>query len=202
MSVALVPWNQNPRTDAYHLTPLGDRKFVVVQSAVTDGWLTQISTAPVSQGLYVSVAGLNNTSNFTAIFDQYRILAWEVELRPHTTEGISYVTTGPPSGTLNTVIDYDDATALVTAAQAQGYANCITTGVTSAQRRCLRPRTAIAAYSGAFTSFANVGDAWFDAASVNVQYYGVKALVDPGTAGNLQVWDLIQRVQIEWRSVR
>jgi len=54
---------------------------------------------------------------------------------------------------------------------------------TSAVTRSFRPKFAVAAYSGVFTSFAQSGfNQWIDVASTTVPNYGLKWIVDPDTA--------------------
>jgi len=90
------------------------------------------------------------------------------------------------------VIDYDDASALSSAANASAYTNCVVMNPGESCERVFQPRMALAAYAGAFTSYANVGPQWIDAASNAVQHYGVKFWIPVATAGQtlLQTWDL------------
>lgn len=68
----------------------------------------------------------------------------------------------------------------------------------------LRPRTAMAAYSGAFTSYANMSDQWIDLNSTSVQYYGFKLLLPPASVSSLSspAIDLMFDYTIVFRNVR
>lgn len=205
----LIPWTwaSDPMTDAKRLPMLAERVFDVIQTLTSENYVSQSSTAPVSLGLGFSIANLNGISAYTGIFDQYRVLGWELVYTPNVTDSIPFTTTGAMSGLLYTVIDYDDVTPLTAGTSPQlasAYANCITCGVTKPQRRCLSPRLATAAFgSGVFSSFANNSSKmWIDAASANVVYFGVKTVIDIGTAGNLATYDLTQRVHLQFRAVR
>jgi len=80
------------------------------------------------------------------------------------------------------VVDYDDANALSSSANAQAYNNCIVLGAGESCDRLFRPRMALAAYTGSFTGYANSADLWIDAASPSVQHYGLKMFVPQVTA--------------------
>lgn len=202
--VSIVPWRDAlvPQTDAMQLPKMVDQNYYNVQSYSADNFISQLSTGLVGAGVVFTVNGLPQTSALTSVFDQYRILGVEVFLNPHTTIGESFATTGPPSGLAYSVIDYDNSSTPSTVAQMLSYATCITSPITSRIRRCLRPRMALAAYSGAFTSYANMQGEWIDAVSPSVQHYGLKVLLDIGTAGNLQSYDLVYRVYTEWRATQ
>jgi hypothetical protein len=139
-------------------------------------------------------------SSLAAVFDQYRINMIEIRLTPHAPN--AFITSTQPVGQLYTVLDYDDATALASGAAAVAYSDCIVSPPYANQRRCFRPRVALAAYSGAFTSYANVASPWIDASSSTVNHYGVKTWIDPGAAGALAVYDLVVRTHFEFRSTR
>lgn len=99
------------------------------------------------------------------------------------------------------VIDYDDSTALASAAAAQGYDNCIQLEPAQSLSRVFKPRMALAAYAGAFNNYANVAPMWIDAVSSGVQHYGVKLWVNQATAAQTQLQSY--RVNIEvWLSFR
>jgi len=103
-------------------------------------------------------------------------------------------------GYFTTVVDYDDATALTLPAQALDYSNALSGEGYQAQRRVFKPHVAIAAYSGAFTSFANEESPWIDNISSGVQHYGVKTAWTVTAA--LQHMDVNVRMWLQFRNVR
>jgi hypothetical protein len=140
-----------------------------------------------------------NASNATAgNYDQYKLLAVRVSIVPQN-NAVGLVTNSTTGLVpLYCVIDYDDATVLTTAAQAEGYNNCITLGPGESLIRTFRPHMAIAAYSGSFTSYANAEPMWIDAASNTVQHYGIKVFIPATTAAQtlLQTWNVI--IEYAW----
>jgi hypothetical protein len=198
--VHLVPWNSDPLTDRLVLPKaIGGVYTTRKVSAVTSA-ITQSSTVAVFGA--INIQANNNITDFSSlssVFDQYRIMAVEIMFRP---QAQSPAPTASSKGFLYTVIDYDDSTVLTSVSQAEAYENCIATEAWQSQRRCFKPRAALAAYSGSFTSYANVEAPWIDAASNGVQHYGIKYAIDVGTAGSLAVFDWTMAVVVQFRASR
>jgi len=176
--------------------------FRTIKTASFPGYISQSSTLPVTNAFTLSASLFSDFTALAAVFDQYRIPIIEVTFNPQTTEGIPTTTFGPPKGLFRTVLDYDDGTALSSAGQADAYANAIETEVIKPQRRCYRPRIAVAGYAGAFNGFTNIAAPWIDAASSSIQHYGLKYYVDVGTTSNTVSYDVVCRVLFEFRASR
>jgi len=197
----LVPWNQSPMTDALRLSGRTMKSLVMRKSFVVDQWLSQNSSSFSAATYSFQLNQITDATSLQTVFDQYRVLAMEIVLRPHATELIA--ATALPVGTVYTVIDYDDTSALLTGNLYTAYDNCIVTNTGTAQRRCFRPRVASALYGGtAFTSYGNIPAPWIDAASNTVPHYGMKAGVDQGASTQLNTYSLYVTVEIEFRQVR
>lgn len=133
------------------------------------------STAtPVTGAFTFQLSSVNDYTSYQAVFDQYAIVAAVVRIIPDSSSAIT--NTGP----LLTAIDYDDATAPTSLLALREYATLVSTGGREAQTRVVYPRMAVAAYSGAFTSYANQRS-WVDIASSSVQYFGLKYGIDTTT---------------------
>lgn len=149
-------------------------------------------------GLNFQLSSGNGYLDFTAAYDQYRIVAVEIRFSPY---GNSHVKTADFPGRLFTCIDYDDAGAPANAAEVMEFGNCeITNSYNKAVRR-FKPRVASALYSGAFTSFGNVEAPWIDAASPSVQHYGVKLWAEASTTV-ASVWTIDAALYVEFRGQR
>lgn len=137
-------------------------------------------------------------TEFTALFDQYRIGPVTVTFTP----------LGAAEAVLNTVIhtviDYDDNTTLSTSAL-QEYSTHQMNGLGRMFQRTLQPRAANASYSGTFTSFSQMPPStWIDAASPGVLYYGIKGQI-PATVvvgGPFSVYDVQFTAVIQCRNSR
>ena len=159
-------------------------------------------------GLGVSLSGLPNYDEFTKLFDQYRITRWEIFFsfdRNGSECGDSGTQRGLPY--LTVVRDFDDANVLTTLAAYSQYDPCYHTRLDKPLiKYSIVPHIAMAAYSGAFTSYANRQLQWIDVGSADVIHYGYKYAVTPPvygdathTIGLLRVW---HRITIQCRQVR
>jgi len=101
------------------------------------------------------------------------------------------------------VIDYDNGTALTSTAAAREYDNCMILTPAESGERIFIPRMALAAYSGAFTSYANVEPQWIDTASTGVIHYGLKYFIPAVTSGQtmLQSWEINVEYYVSFRSL-
>jgi len=141
------------------------------------GYANPSTTVDTSGSITASLNLLNDYTEFTALFDSYRILRLDVDFIP-----VSSVTPGAP---LFTVIDYDDATILGSLGAFLEYGDVLAHSQSGRKHsRTLAPRAALSAYNGTFTSFAHsMYKQWFDCASPGVQFYGLKYII-PALASN------------------
>lgn len=141
-----------------------------IQSLDFGAVLTTSTTLPTFYARSFTFNDVQQVSSFTAVFDQYRIDELELWLYPDVSNSAS--TTNP---TYYSAIDYDDANAPTALGSLQQYTNVIETTMNNGHYMRFRPHVAIAAYSGAFTSFMNQKSNWIDSGSPGVQHYGIKA---------------------------
>jgi hypothetical protein len=166
--------------------------------ALANATLTAQPTANTAASYAFSISSANVGTGF---WDQYRIDAIRFVVQPQN-NAIGLVTNSTTALTpLYCVIDYDDVTNLTSAAAAQSYSNCISLAPGESMERTFQPRIAVAAYSGAFTSYANMAPQWIDAASTGVNHYGVKVFIPGVTAAQtlLQSWDVVVEYFISFR---
>ncbi len=175
--------------------------------------LTCASGAPgvnvFTAGLAFTLADLGGYTEFTALFDQYRLERVRVRLVPmanmNNTTLPGTVTPGV-GGFITGVIDLDDAGAPTAGGpgvllQYESAQSC------SALEECvfvLQPHVAVAAYaSGVFTSYANERP-WIDAASATVEHYGVKLLWEienPYSGASILYYRMFLEYEVALRSV-
>jgi len=137
---------------------------------------------------------VDNFASYQGIFDTYRIDQIELWLVPR---GQNVVNAS--LGTMNTVIDYDDA-ALVTFASAQEYSNCITAPGEFGHYRVVKPRAAQALYRATFSGFGPVVSPWIDLAYADVQHYGFKSACSPTSV--VVIYDLQLKATFSTKNVR
>lgn len=149
---------------------------------------------------YATLNSLPDFTDFTDLFDQYKINGFELCIRPfQTTECTSTVAGQPPlSAIMYWCMDFDDATPFAASnsglqkmRERQSYTER-TLFKNQPVRITCSPRIAMAAYSGsAFSDYANIKPTWIDSASPDVQHYGIKFIIQvfsPSFAAASNVW--------------
>jgi len=165
---------------------------------------------------YAMLSDLPDYQDFTTLFDQYRIDKVEFILQPYcnmAASGAAYSTGSGQTGVIvHGAVDYDDAT-LPTASDVgiqalREYQNYQMRNLFTADGKPIvfswKPRAAMAAYSGAFTSYASTDFPWVDCASNAVQGYGLKLIfegVSSGTTVNIYA-KVEARYHLSFRNVR
>jgi hypothetical protein len=149
--------------------------------------------------VYIDLGSLPNSTEFTSLFDSYRILGAEVNFIPVNVTG-----PGSSLGTFASAIDYDDAN-IAPLADLEQYSSYMEVPSNVGVVRRFIPRTALAAYSGVFTSFARApAGQWIDAASATVQHYGCKFSISaiPGSTAGDPVYRIRIKVIFQCRNSR
>jgi hypothetical protein len=159
---------------------------------------TTSTTLPTLVAFNFQFGDLGDSGNLSTVFDQYRIDVIECWVLPQTSSQTDNTTSN--HGLLASVIDYDDSTALSSFDAANQYSNCITACGISGHYRIFRPHAALAAYSGAFTSYANWEEMWIDMNSQTVQHYGLK--IASTVTGSAYSWNMIVKYHCSLRNLR
>ncbi len=146
-------------------------------------WPTQTLTTNTAVALTIaysySLSALSNASEFTNLFDEWRLLQVIVSV----TSDNGYSSSYP----VYTMIDYTDAAPPSIVGDVYQYETLQVNQIGGGQffQRVFNPRAAINAFSGTFTSYASAPQSqWFQTASPSsgVQYYGMKLFVPPTPA--------------------
>jgi len=171
------------------------QKPYTFERTYTVGTITPSTTIDQAGAISFTLNSLPDSSEFTNLFDQYRITQAVVKFVP-----TSQVSTSSP---LLTVLDYDDAVTPTLVTQLYEYSTLYVSESSSYVERALKPQMAVAAYSGAFTSFGSMSDMWIDVASPNVVYYGVKWFNLAQTGNNTSInWDILATITLQTRYIR
>jgi len=172
-----------------------NKVYTIVQT-LPPAAFSSSTTLPTFTATSVSLSVLDQVSTLIGLFDQYRIAMLEVRIVPRLTQND---TPSLVPGDFVSVVDLDDANALSTFNAALDYPSAVTTLSTREHKHTFVPHVAIAAYSGAFTSFANEAAPWIDAASSGVLHYGVKTAWQPTSTVLYQ--DIWIRMLVQFRNV-
>lgn len=156
--------------------------------------LTSSNVTATLGGQNFQLSNLPQSATYTSLFDQYRFSAIELWLQPNQTNN------GGHTGWLYSAVDYDNAAAPASLSALQQYSNVKEGPFIDGQYHKYVPHVALAAYSGAFTSYANVTAPWLDCNSPTIQHYGLVFGVSV-TTDNAITFNLQARFHLEFRNV-
>jgi len=130
--------------------------------------ITASTTIDQSGSYTVSLGDFPSISDFTNLFDEYRIVQLTFEFFP-----IAITT---PIQPIYTAIDPDDSSTPGSADTLRQFDTCRIVQGNHYFERTFTPMVSSALYSGTFTSFGNMSPykVWIDNASTSVQHYGLK----------------------------
>jgi len=174
-----------------------NRVYEFVQSYEIPAAHVTSTTLATFSAYNFTISSLDQAASLSAVFDQYAIKHIQVTLIPRV--GVADAV-AQNYGLFTSVIDFDDANLLTTVGQALDYQNAVTTRGTDTHVRSWVPHAAFAAYSGAFSSYANVASPWVDWNSTTVQHYGLKAAST--STSSVITWDYVVRLHVACRNIR
>lgn len=166
----------------------------VQMTGFTSNWVTSSLSVPVYNAIGFGLNSFGGYTNYTALFDQYRIDQLEVWL-----EMDNPYTVATNSSEVATCVDLDDSTTPSTIASVADHPGALVGSGQAGRYFRWKPHVAVAAYSGSFTSYQNEVADWMDSASPGVLHFGFKAALGPvGVA--VQSYNLTYRAIISFRS--
>lgn len=163
--------------------------------------------APRTGAIGFTIGSLPDITDFTTLYDQYRINKIKVEFVP----GLSGIDGNPMSTSnlfglphLHTVVDYDDANAPSTASQLMQYPGYRRTRGDRTHKRYFTPAIATEVFrSSLSTSYSPKWKAWCDFASTDVPHYGIKYVADAfANSGNQWQWSVYATFYFSCKGVR
>jgi len=181
LSAGRIPHMNDPHVD--------QKVYKFVEQYTWDAVLTTSNAVQVAAGLSFTLSLLSDATDYTALFDQYRVDRCEFWIIPQS-QALGSL--------MKSVVDYDNTTTTATNAYFDAYSNCHTTTLAQGHYRSFVPHIAIAAYAGAFTSFANAGPQWLDCASPGINHYGIKWTAEV-TPAAIPI-DVVLRVHMSFRN--
>lgn len=121
-----------------------------------------------------SLADVPNATEFTTLYDQYKITGIQFKLYPR----FNSVDQNLSGGRIWTVLDYDDSNLPATINELCQYQNVKCTNTSQIHSRYLKPKFNLT------TGSANVPQSkfWIDVASTSVPYRGIKGIIEPTSA--------------------
>jgi len=167
--------------------------YRIVQTYDAGSLLTTSTTTPTFASANFQLNNVDQVTSFQNLFDQYRIDFIELWITPQ-------FASNDTLSEYSSVIDFDDSGLLTSYAQASDFSNVVESSLSQGHYRRFKPHVAEAAYSGAFSSFANAVSPWLDCASPSVQHYGLKTAFK-ATAVASSV-NMVVRYHISFRNIR
>jgi len=170
--------------------------FMVTQSNALASFLTASNTVTAFGNFAFQLNQVDQYASFQQVFDQYRVDWIECWLVPRVGTNTNNAAN---FGLLVSCIDYDDSNNLASYQAGCDYNNALQSSGLNGHYRKFKPRMAVAAYAGTFTSYGNQRS-WVDTSYPAVYWYGMKTAIT--AAGATPTFDLQWRALISFRCVR
>lgn len=164
------------------------------------------STAGAGDGLYglaFTLGGLPNASEFTTLFDQYKIQGIKVRFMPRGNVSEINNATANAITSLATVIDYDDAATPTGVAQLAQYTNFKLTRSDRQLTRYFKPRINVGAINSVAGGVQNKMNttAWLDCSVDTTEHYGMKVVIAEPPVSTT-VFDMLVTMYLAFKNVR
>lgn len=160
---------------------IGKKIHYFKRTAYFSGFLAGSSTLDVFSSIQFTLGQVPNVSEFTNLFDCYRINGVKVKLMPRANS--SEIGTNQGMIKLFSAIDYDDATVPTAITELMQYENLKTTASNRDHSRYFKPKIAKTVFQTALASGYSQGTGWLDCDNTSVPHYGLKLALQQLPAG-------------------
>lgn len=169
------------------------------------GLWTNSTTSDVFNNISFILASVPGYTEFTSLYDQYRINGVKITLIPRGNQSDigAASTTAAQSVGIFSVVDYDDTSLLTSLNQALQYQNCKMTRTHQQHSRYLKPRVEVNALSSTAPGNANVMPVrgWVDCDFPNTPHQGVKYVFQQ-SPNSVQTFDVKVDYYLAFKNVR
>lgn len=153
--------------------------------------VAQYTSSSVGAGgaVQFSLNGVPSVTDFTSLYDQYKINGVKVEFIPDINNVQQSATPGGPiMGMLHTAIDYNSASTPSSLNQILQYPNLRSTRMTRIHKRYFRPRVAMTVYDGAVANGygTSARSQWLDCQYPDIPHYGLLVWLDATSPTSIQ----------------
>lgn len=180
------------------------------RSVYLSGNIVTSVTSDTFTNQFFALSSVPNYTEFTNLYDQYKINAVKVTLIPRgntaeitASSGASTVFQGQSVGVFS-VIDYDDTAVLANINEACQYQNMKMTRATQQHSRYLKPRFNLLSVTNQGTGATGASQntrGWLDCDYINVPHYGVKWALQQNVNYNL-TYDVKIDYYLAFKNVR
>lgn len=167
--------------------------------------ISSITLAPNPGAMSLSMSLLPGISDFTTLYDQYRINKVKLSFVPeYSSLGPVDQTAAYPMPNLHTAIDLDDSAFTGPLTELMQYPGYKRTRGNATHSRYWTPSVSTEVFRSAVTtSYAPKTRQWLDFAVADVPHYGLKYFVDPGPASGTQwTWQVYLTIYFTCKGVR
>lgn len=144
----------------------------------------------VTGGIAFQLADLPNVTEFTTLFDQYKICAVRIKFLPQSNT-LQTLTTGLTSnfcGTFFYVVDYDDANAPASASVLCEYQNMKTRNPLREFKAYFKPKCVSTVFgSGVTVNAGTLKSQWLDVGQTTVPHFGFKYVWTQSINSNISI---------------
>lgn len=176
-----------------------------VRTFVNNDALTSLATVNyIAAGAENQLSQLPNSSEFTALFDQYKIKKVEWTYMPRFDNVEVNTSIATPMPRIYTVIDRDDSSTPLTLNQMLQYADVKSTAFNKPVKVTYTPSLAASVYAGVTSGYSPKSNQWIDISVPSVSHYGHKVWIDlhgTGYGNNFKV-DTMCRVTFQCKNLR
>jgi hypothetical protein len=174
--------------------------ILTIRKSIEIGTLASSSTMTVNGAAAFALNNIYDYTSWAAVYDLYRITLIKVMFIP--VANLSPNGTNPSVSYLSAAVDFDDITVPSAPAEIINYQNHIILGPSGSGTLTWKPRVALAAYSGAFTSYASKEDQWIDCSSASVEHYGLKYSLKQATTTSIHNWLAFAELTVQFKNQR
>lgn len=164
---------------------LGKKYSFVRYGATTVTYNVVDDATSVRQGWTFLLSNVSQYTEFTTLFDQYKINCIVLKATWHQSAESPGVSVNYPTPIMHYVVDYTDATAPLTVAELAQYQNYKQINLSRAGSWSVKiyPRVQKMVYTSAVATGYAPGKSWINTTDYGVPHYGFKFLVDGTAAG-------------------
>jgi len=189
--------------------PAATRVHSFVRTSWNQGFFT--NGAAASGGLLdFKLFNVPNASDFTSLYDEYRIVKVEVEIIPAFTSANNLLGSNgyPRMHQIHSCVDYDGGNSGTTLASMMQYTNYKGSSIDRIHKRVIFPKIATEVFNTSVsTAYAPKWGQWIDTSNSSVPHYGMIYNIPvlpglPQTGADSQIGDLKMKYFIEFRNVR
>lgn len=168
------------------------------RTAYYSGFLAGSTVMDVVGAMQFQLNALPNYTEFTNLFDCYRINAIKVTLMPRANSAEAGTNQGLVK--LFTVIDTDDATSPTNLQEVLQYENVKSSNSAYDHKRYLKPKIARSLYQAGGIAAYGESTGWIDCSNPGVPHYGLKYVLQQLPAG-AQSWDCKIKYYLSFKNV-